>query len=60
MVVYWIQQIVEFVTTLYQQGFNLGIPIERCLLVNLCEMNKVGKILENKGLEVDEIVKQSF
>ena len=48
------QQIVEFVTALHQQGFNLGIPIERCLLVNISLMKEAAKILLDKGFEDDE------
>ena len=58
-VVYWMQQIVEFVTALHQQGFNLGVPIERCFLVNLVETNEAMKILREKGIPDDEAINQS-
>ena len=46
-------------TALHQQGFNLGVPIERCLLVSINEMVKAVKIVLDKGIEVDVAVKQS-
>ena len=48
------QKIVEFVTALHQQGFNLGIPIERCLLVSIVELNDAIDILRDQGIAVDE------
>ena len=53
-VVYWMQLIVEFVAALHQQGFNLGIPIERCLLMSVVKMNDAIDNLREKGLPVDD------
>ena len=55
-----IEQIVEFVTVLHQQGFNLGVPIERFLFINVFETNQAANVLQDKGIPDDEVVKQSI
>ena len=57
MVVYWVEKIVEFVTALHQQGFNLGVPIERCLFICIKEMKKTVKIILEKGIPDDKAKK---
>ena len=60
MVAKFMQKIVEVVIALHQQGFNLGVPIERCFLVNIAEMHKSVTILDDKGISKDEALKQSI
>ena len=44
----WMKQIAEFISTLHQMGFHLGIPIERCLFINTLKFLQTLPVLEKR------------